>query len=339
VVGHGREEQDDISDCAPPLTSSLSPTMSRTGGTAGTRSSSIPIPRLSSTPRTNIESLISIPSSARPPPSLPRAGRPPARSFSHSASFPLHSSPPPNAAYQPRIIRPDPPHDALHPSSSSPDHRPPKRSASQSHSHPPSSSSALPSSLHSRVKPHSPHSFPRPSYLDHSALRHMLCTDIPSSASPKSYDSPLLESHSASRSRTRSPMSDSDDESVLGPLPSSKPPAPPSPAPSPNQLLRLPTRWSDEFRHHLLSVSSDGREITYQGDSSIPPFSYLLIVVRLISHLSPCIGTSYNTERDAAAVRTVHPIPPACGIYYYEVDIRSKGPKACVLSPRNLLLL
>ncbi|KAJ7602220.1 hypothetical protein B0H17DRAFT_1155039, partial [Mycena rosella] len=32
-------------------------------------------------------------------------------------------------------------------------------------------------------------------------------------------------------------------------------------------------------------------------------------------------------DKDAAAARTTHPIPPACGIYYYEVHILSKGNK------------
>lgn len=30
-------------------------------------------------------------------------------------------------------------------------------------------------------------------------------------------------------------------------------------------------------------------------------------------------------SNDAASVRTAHPIPPACGIYYFEVKIISKG--------------
>lgn len=30
-------------------------------------------------------------------------------------------------------------------------------------------------------------------------------------------------------------------------------------------------------------------------------------------------------NNDAASVRTAHPIPPACGIYYFEVKIISKG--------------
>jgi hypothetical protein len=37
-------------------------------------------------------------------------------------------------------------------------------------------------------------------------------------------------------------------------------------------------------------------------------------------------GTSCG-DKDAAAARTIHPIPPACGIYYYEVEILGKEHK------------
>ena len=32
-----------------------------------------------------------------------------------------------------------------------------------------------------------------------------------------------------------------------------------------------------------------------------------------------------KTHKDAASVRATHPIPAACGIYYFEVRIVSKG--------------
>lgn len=72
-----------------------------------------------------------------------------------------------------------------------------------------------------------------------------------------------------------------------------------------NPVLRLPTRWSEQDRHPPLSVSQDGRELTFMGPS--------------------CTG-----DKDSAAARANHPIPPACGIYYYEVEILHKGSKGCV---------
>ncbi len=47
-----------------------------------------------------------------------------------------------------------------------------------------------------------------------------------------------------------------------------------------------------------------------------------------ITGLNVTVGSSANSEKDAAAARTLHPIPPACGIYYYEVEIMGKEQKA-----------
>ena len=51
-----------------------------------------------------------------------------------------------------------------------------------------------------------------------------------------------------------------------------------------------------------MTVSNDGRDLTFYGSS--------------------CIG-----ERDSAAARANYSIPPACGVYYYEVEILQKGSK------------
>ena len=40
------------------------------------------------------------------------------------------------------------------------------------------------------------------------------------------------------------------------------------------------------------------------------------------------IGAMFTGEKDAAAACTVHPIPPACGVYYFEVEILGKEQKA-----------
>lgn len=37
-----------------------------------------------------------------------------------------------------------------------------------------------------------------------------------------------------------------------------------------------------------------------------------------------CLGHG-KTHKDAASVRATHPIPAACGLYYFEVKIVSKG--------------
>ena len=38
-----------------------------------------------------------------------------------------------------------------------------------------------------------------------------------------------------------------------------------------------------------------------------------------------CDSGAGKNHRDAAAVRTSHPIPAACGLYYFEITVVSKG--------------
>jgi hypothetical protein len=62
----------------------------------------------------------------------------------------------------------------------------------------------------------------------------------------------------------------------------------------------IPTRWADNedcFQH--LSLKNGKTRVEYKGKG--------------------------QTHKDAAAVRTQHPIPKTCGVYYYEVKIISKG--------------
>ncbi|KAF8203757.1 concanavalin A-like lectin/glucanase domain-containing protein, partial [Pholiota molesta] len=71
---------------------------------------------------------------------------------------------------------------------------------------------------------------------------------------------------------------------------------------SQEKILKLPTRWSDQERNTHLSVSTDGRKLSFEG-------------------------SSLNGDKDAASARTIHPIPQACGIYYFEVEILGKDQK------------
>jgi len=43
-----------------------------------------------------------------------------------------------------------------------------------------------------------------------------------------------------------------------------------------------------------------------------------------LKNLFFCLGHG-KTHKDAASVRATHPIPAACGLYYFEVKIVSKG--------------
>jgi hypothetical protein len=105
------------------------------------------------------------------------------------------------------------------------------------------------------------------------------------------------------------PIPHSDEESTSAHELAVPPPEHAAAASSPlvagSHVLHLPTRWSDQDRHVSLSVSGNGRDLNYHGPMS-------------------------HGDKDAAAARTNHPIPAACGIYYYEVEILNKGAKGCV---------
>lgn len=135
----------------------------------------------------------------------------------------------------------------------------------------------VPPTATSGAVPSAPAAFLRPAYLEHSALRDLLYTDAPPPHSPSS----ASESATASRMSTpvpvpypylrrdTTPSMETDDESSMS---ASPPPVSRTPAPAPGALLtspalRLPTRWSDQDRHHLLTVSGDGRELTFYGAS------------------------------------------------------------------------
>lgn len=64
-------------------------------------------------------------------------------------------------------------------------------------------------------------------------------------------------------------------------------------------LPELPTRWSATDKFAGIEVASDGSEAKFNG--------------------------SPKTMDEGAAVRADHPIPRECGIYYYEIDVLSKG--------------
>ncbi|KAK7114787.1 ran-binding protein 9-like isoform X3 [Littorina saxatilis] len=63
----------------------------------------------------------------------------------------------------------------------------------------------------------------------------------------------------------------------------------------------LPRSWSPKDKFNFIGLSLNNLRVHYKG-----------------------VGKSHN-HKDAASVRATHPIPAACGIYYFEVRIISKG--------------
>jgi len=66
-------------------------------------------------------------------------------------------------------------------------------------------------------------------------------------------------------------------------------------------LAPLPSRWNSQDKNPSLEVMSDGLEVKFTGPKA-------------------------DRERDheACAIRADHPMPPQCGIYYFEVTIISR---------------
>jgi hypothetical protein len=50
------------------------------------------------------------------------------------------------------------------------------------------------------------------------------------------------------------------------------------------ELLKLPTRWSQEVRHSSLSVSGDGRELTFNGAYASLPYCDILLTFGIQDH-------------------------------------------------------
>ncbi|EXJ87529.1 hypothetical protein A1O3_04489 [Capronia epimyces CBS 606.96] len=66
------------------------------------------------------------------------------------------------------------------------------------------------------------------------------------------------------------------------------------------QLMPLPSRWNEQDRYPGLELSNDDRDVKYSGSGS-------------------------KADIEAASVRADYPMSPACGIYYFEVEIKNKN--------------
>lgn len=66
-------------------------------------------------------------------------------------------------------------------------------------------------------------------------------------------------------------------------------------------LAPLPSRWNTHDKYGGLEVLGEGQEVKFTGSRS-----------------------SGEREHEASSIRADHPMPPQCGIYYYEVTIISR---------------
>ncbi|RDL40364.1 Uncharacterized protein BP5553_00343 [Venustampulla echinocandica] len=71
--------------------------------------------------------------------------------------------------------------------------------------------------------------------------------------------------------------------------------------PEDGTLAPLPSRWNSQDKYGGLEVLSDGQEVKFTAQK-----------------------TDRDRDHEACAIRADHPMPPQCGIYYFEVTIMSR---------------
>jgi Ran-binding protein 9/10 len=72
-----------------------------------------------------------------------------------------------------------------------------------------------------------------------------------------------------------------------------------------DELMPLPSRWSDQDKYPGLDISNNGLDVRYSGAAS-------------------------KADIEAASVRADFPMTPACGMYYFEVTINSKSKDSAI---------
>lgn len=72
-----------------------------------------------------------------------------------------------------------------------------------------------------------------------------------------------------------------------------------------DELMPLPSGWSDQDKYPGLDISNNGLDVRYSGAAS-------------------------KADIEAASVRADFPMTPACGMYYFEVTINSKSKESAI---------
>ena len=79
----------------------------------------------------------------------------------------------------------------------------------------------------------------------------------------------------------------------------------------------LPSKWNSKEKASTLFLQQNNLLVTYKG-------TYFYYDQKSFYSILIIVGPG-KSHKDAASVRSDHPIPPLTGIYYYEVKIVSKG--------------
>lgn len=79
----------------------------------------------------------------------------------------------------------------------------------------------------------------------------------------------------------------------------------------------LPRSWSAKDKYTYIGLSQNNLRVHYKGRRSTSRVAFYF--------WCGVITGSGKNHKDAASVRTAHPIPAACGVYYFEIKVISKG--------------
>ena len=92
----------------------------------------------------------------------------------------------------------------------------------------------------------------------------------------------------------------------------------------------LPVSWNPREKYNYLGLSTNNLRVHYKGGRQRIS-QYLTIGSFSLNSPSPRAFHSASLPgpgkslKDSASVRASHPIPAACGIYYFEVKVICKG--------------
>lgn len=81
----------------------------------------------------------------------------------------------------------------------------------------------------------------------------------------------------------------------------------------------LPRSWNAKDKYTFLGLSNNNLRVHYKGKC------YSYNVAKASYRFWLCSVGSGSNHKDAASVRASHLVPAACGVYYFEIRVISKG--------------
>ncbi|KHJ48604.1 hypothetical protein D918_00906 [Trichuris suis] len=91
----------------------------------------------------------------------------------------------------------------------------------------------------------------------------------------------------------------------------------------------IPSQWNPKDKHMFMKLSHGNCRVQYKGDAFFWSSIFVVILISTFSFHSFSVLRIFlgpgKSHKDAAAVRADFSVPVACGLFYFEVTIISKG--------------